>query len=144
MPGSSSSSPFGDEHDSVIIVDDDLDDTFLLRRLLQRANIQHPAVTFSDARRAMEYLSYLSNETPGLVPCLLFTDLHMSPIDGVEFITWIRGQPQLQKLRVVALSGWEQGSDTQRALAAGANVCLPKFPSPEELRAALLPKSGEQ
>ena len=130
---------FGDEHDPIIIVDDDPDDTFLLRRLLQDANIPHPAVTFSDARRAMEYLGYLANDAPGLVPCLVFTDLHMSPVNGFEFIAWIRRQAQLKHVQVIALSGSEPTSGTQKASAAGANICLPKFPPVDELLAALKP-----
>jgi hypothetical protein len=38
-------SRFGDEHDPLVIVDDDADHAFLLRRLLQRTGIQNPAVT---------------------------------------------------------------------------------------------------
>jgi CheY-like chemotaxis protein len=70
------------------------------------------------------------------VPCLVFTDLHMSPVNGFEFIAWIRRQPQLRDVQVIALIREELASDTM-ALATGPSVCLPKFPSPEELLAAL-------
>jgi two-component system, chemotaxis family, chemotaxis protein CheY len=132
------STPFGDPHDPIIIVDDDLDEAFLLRRILQNADILHPAVTFSDPRRAKEYLTYLANETPSLLPCLLLTDLHLPPAGGVDFISWVRQQPKFKRVQVIAFSGSESSPEAEAAIAAGADLCLQKFPKSEALRTLLL------
>ena len=136
------STPFGDPHDPIIILDDDPDDAFQLRRILQGANIHHPAVTFFNARRAIEYLTYLLRETPAFRPCLLLADLHMRPVDGFEFIAWVRKQRLFKKIPVIAFSGWELPSDAEKAIAAGANLCVEKFPKPDALRRLLLESPG--
>src|SRR5690349_5334262 len=93
MEQSSRSSPFGHPQAPIIIVDDEPDDAYLLRRYLQAANIPHPVVTFSNGRSAIEYLIHLSAERPPLLPCVLFVDLRMAPMDGFQLIGWIRSQP---------------------------------------------------
>jgi CheY-like chemotaxis protein len=82
------------------------------------------------------------SEIPNLVPCLVLTELHMSPVNGIDFIAWIRSQSQLTRLPVVAISDWELSIDVEKALAAGANLCLTKFPSEEQLVTALQEVSG--
>jgi CheY-like chemotaxis protein len=132
------STPFGDPHDPIIIVDDDPNDTFLLRRALMDANIHHPAVTFSDVRRAIDYLEYLSKEAPSLVPGLVCTDLDMTPVDGFKLIAWLRQHRQFRKVPIAAFSDSESASEANKALELGANLCVEKFPPPAKLRAMLL------
>ena len=144
MGQSPESTPFGHPQDPIIIVDDEPDDAYLLRRYLRAANISHPVVTFSNGRNAIEYLIYLSGERPPLRPCVLFTDLRMAPMDGFQLIGWIRSQPQFAAIRMLALSGSAYEHEVQKALSLGADLYMQKFPKPDALRDLLLPNVADR
>lgn len=56
----------------------------------------------------------------------LVTALEMPRVDGFELITRIRREPTLRDLPIVVLSSRTSPSTRQRALAAGADIFLPK------------------
>jgi CheY-like chemotaxis protein len=62
----------------ILIVDDDADDIFILKRLLAKANITHKVVSFEDARAAFAYLqAEIAAGDKIYYPCVAFTDLNM-------------------------------------------------------------------
>jgi DNA-binding response OmpR family regulator len=75
-------------------------------------------VTVFDGREAMEYL-----ETHTPVPAVVMTDLDLPRVDGYQLITWMRSQPELRRVPVVAMSARHDGAE---ALKAGANQFLAK------------------
>jgi|SRR6187402_1372320 DNA-binding response OmpR family regulator len=78
-------------------------------------------VTVFDGREAMEYLEV---NTPA--PAVVLTDLDLPRVDGYQLITWMRKQPELLRVPVVAMSARPDGAG---ALKAGANEFLAKpFP----------------
>ena len=78
-------------------------------------------VTVFDGREAMEYLEV---NTPA--PAVVLTDLDLPRVDGYQLITWMRRQPELLRVPVVAMSARH---DATGALKAGANDFLAKpFP----------------
>jgi DNA-binding response OmpR family regulator len=78
-------------------------------------------VTVFDGREAMEYL-----EVNSPAPAVVLTDLDLPRVDGYQLITWMRKQPELLRVPVVAMSA---RPDAAGALKAGANEFLAKpFP----------------
>jgi CheY-like chemotaxis protein len=57
---------------------------------------------------------------------LIISDIGMPEIDGYEFARRLRSVPELEYVRLVALTGYGQGSDRERAKAAGFDHHLVK------------------
>jgi CheY-like chemotaxis protein len=68
---------------------------------------------------------------------LAFLDIAMPGMDGLEVATRLRSNPDLEKLVLVALTGFGQDDDRQRSFAAGFNEHLIKPTSIELLREVL-------
>jgi CheY-like chemotaxis protein len=70
-------------------------------------------------------------------PDLLIVDVHMPYMDGFSVARRLRSDPQLRKIRVVALTGFGQQDDRRRTREAGFDDHLVKPVSPEDLRRLL-------
>src|SRR5437868_5569670 len=118
----------------VLVVDDDQDALHLIKRILAKAGIKNPVVTFDDASKVVAFLkAAASAPEAGLMPCVVFTDLKMPAMDGFELLRWIRGEKNLARLTVVMLSSSSLDKDMKRAKALGVDDYLVKFPTPEKV-----------
>ena len=59
-------------------------------------------------------------------PGVIIMDLAMPRMDGWEAIRKLRANPQTASIPIVALSAFTMAESSERARAAGANVCLSK------------------
>jgi two-component system CheB/CheR fusion protein len=102
---------------SVLIVEDNADLALTYRTLLQRQGHHVTAVhTGSDALTATEDCLF------DVVLC----DLGLPDIDGYTVARTIRTRPHGERLRLIAVSGFSQGSDRTRSRAAGFDAHLAK------------------
>jgi CheY-like chemotaxis protein len=125
----------------IFIVDDNLDDASILRRILLKAEFDSPALIFSKVDRAIGYLSYLLAMAPEQLPSLVLVDLQM--VSGVQLIAWIRKRPTCKNTVVVALMRQKNSTAAEKAIRMGANACIQKFPEAGELRAEIFARSPE-
>jgi CheY-like chemotaxis protein len=95
----------------ILVVDDEPDQRFLLRRILQRAG--HEVREANDGAAALQAV----RESP---PDLVVTDVMMPVMDGVELIRCLRVDPATAHIPILAASG-----DTHLAGAADAVVAKP-------------------
>ena len=113
-----------------MLVDDDPDDLFILRRLLGKAGIKNKTVAFEDPKAAVAHLeAEIANGDTLYFPCVIFTDLHMPRMTGFEFTAWVRAQKALAKSAVIMVSSSESPHDKARAQEAGATHFLLKYPA---------------
>lgn len=119
---------------SVYLVDDNVDDLFLMRQRLLRGGIPNPIEAFQDGEEAMTQLKRAMSGNAQL-PVMMFLDLRMPRCGGFEVLKWVRAQPALAKLDVVIVSTSALPEDAARASQLGAAQFLPKYPSPETLAA---------
>jgi CheY-like chemotaxis protein len=111
----------------VLLVEDDTDHVFLVRRAL--ADLPGTEVTVEvagDGEQAAERLAR-SRFGPGGRPQLVLVDLKMPRMDGLELLARIRADAAVADLPVVVLTSSERPEDRQAALRAGATwfVCKP-------------------
>ena len=119
----------------ILIVDDDPDDLFILKRLLSKGGVQNKVIAFEDPSAAIDHLELESrNPDRRFMPCIVFTDLNMPGMSGIELTAWIRAHPALMELAVVVISSSTDPVDEEHARTAGALRFLSKYPSPETLR----------
>ena len=114
---------------TVLHVDDDPNDTELLRAAARKADVRFILHNAEDAEQAIAYLTgkdgYADRNAYG-VPALVLLDLKMPRATGLEVLKWIRQRKESDQMPVVVLSGSELEDDIQRAYAAGANAYIVK------------------
>ena len=111
----------------VLLVEDDEDHVFLVRRAL--ADLDDTAVSVEvagDGQQALERLARARFDPDGL-PQLLLLDLKMPRLDGLEVLRRIRAEETAHGLPVVVLTSSERQEDREQALRLGATwfVCKP-------------------
>jgi CheY-like chemotaxis protein len=112
----------------VLVVDDNEDAAESLAALLRLFG--HDVAVALDGEQALAV-------APALAPEVVLLDLGMPRMDGHEVARRMRSSPWGEKIRIVALSGFGDGSDRARSLAAGCDDHLVKPVSPAQLEAAL-------
>jgi PAS domain S-box-containing protein len=112
----------------IMIVDDNVDAAATLAMLLEafgyQASVEH------DSQRALERSR---SERPEV--CLL--DIGLPGMDGIELARRLRAQPETSHALLVAVTGYGQDSDRERALAAGFDQYFVKPVDLEKLRGVL-------
>jgi len=108
----------------VVIIDDNRDAATMLSLLIERLGGSARA-----AHDAETGLAVIADFHPEMV----FLDIGMPGMDGYETVRRIRGTPSLSHLMVVAITGWGQPQDKQRALEAGFDAHLTKPVDPAAL-----------
>jgi len=119
----------------ILIVDDDPDDVFILKRLLAKAGIRNKILAFENPLIAREYVDVESSKRNLLyVPWIVFTDYQMPDLDGLEFTKWIRSREPLSNVIVVLTTGCEDPQLESAAASAGVDRFLLKYPPVSVLR----------
>jgi CheY-like chemotaxis protein/two-component sensor histidine kinase len=112
----------------VLVVDDSPDAADSLALLLQLKG--HQVRVAYDGQSALE-------QAEADPPDIAFLDLGMPNMDGYELGQRFRKSPRLQRVVLVAVTGWGQEEDRRRTRAAGFDDHLVKPVQPEALHALL-------
>jgi CheY-like chemotaxis protein len=72
-----------------------------------------------------------------LKPAVILCDIGLPDVDGYEVARTIRADEALRSTRLIAVSGYAQPEDRQRAARAGFDMHIPKPPSMDVLLAAV-------
>jgi DNA-binding response OmpR family regulator len=70
-------------------------------------------------------------------PAVVVSDLGLPGVDGLELVRRLRADPRLDSIRTIALSGFGDALQIDRAIAAGYDLALIKPAPTEELVAAI-------
>jgi PAS domain S-box-containing protein len=101
----------------VLIVDDNPDAAELLAEALTDAG--HEVRTVGDGPSALQLVDTF-------VPDIAFVDIGLPAMDGYELASLLRRVPNLVQTPLVAITGYAQDDDRQRALASGFSEHLAK------------------
>jgi CheY-like chemotaxis protein len=120
---------------AVLIAEDSEDDLILLQRALLRANVRNPQIVTMTGREAIAALEEVSgiHHVEERFPVVLFLDLHMPKVDGIEVLEWLREHSH-PPITIVLHTGVEDESLLERARDLGATLYLPKGVRPEAIR----------
>ncbi len=121
---------------TILLVEDNQDDVFAMRRALAKARIAYPLQVVTDGQQALDYLSgaeaYADRQQHPL-PGIIFLDLKLPYLDGFEVLNWMRAHGLLDAIVVVVLTSSAEGRDQDRVYTLGARSYLIKPPTPEAL-----------
>ncbi|MFL5367436.1 MAG: response regulator [Myxococcales bacterium] len=116
-PERRAASPQGQKPRRVLIVDDDVDATEMLAEALKAAG--HEVREEHDGTSALVAAAQFQ-------PDVVLLDLGLPGMDGIEVARRMRSYPQLGEVRIVALTGFGQGSARTRSAAVGIESLLVK------------------
>jgi len=124
----------------VLLVEDDPNDPWLLRRSLLRAAPAVELRVITDGRSAIDHL-----ET-GPAPSLLLLDIHLPRLSGWEVLRWVKGREALRAVPVLIWTSLPtpEGAARSRALGAAGYFSKPQTASGFlELAAAVIAHLGD-
>jgi CheY-like chemotaxis protein len=117
---------------TILLVEDEPSDVFLMKRALKAAQIPNPLQVACDGREAINYLSgteKFSDRAQFPIPSIVFLDLKLPYKSGFEVLTWIRGQSHLDQTLVMVLTSSSEERDIAQCYKLGARTFLVKPPN---------------
>jgi CheY-like chemotaxis protein len=121
----------------ILVVEDNDDDVFILRRAFKEARLDNPMHVVTDGAEAIDFLGgegKFGNRAQFPFPILVLLDLKLPLKSGLEVLEWIRGQPFRSELNVIVLTSSDEERDITKAYQLGARSYLTKPPSAQTLR----------
>jgi CheY-like chemotaxis protein len=114
---------------TILLVEDDDDDAFLIRRAFQTAGVMSRIIRCKDGQAAMDYLEgkppYTERKAWPL-PQLMLLDLKLRQIGGLEVLQWVRSQEAFRSQIVIVLSSAAESHDIREAYRLNVNAFLVK------------------
>lgn len=111
------------EH-SFLLVDDNPDDFFAVKRELQQAGVQNPLLHCESGEEALEQLQAAA--TAKGLPALVLLDVNMPGMKGAEVLAAIRADRALASLPVIMLTSSDDDRDVHAAFKGHASGYLNK------------------
>jgi CheY-like chemotaxis protein len=105
---------------TILLVDDDLDDHWIFREAIDEINKE---IKCSTALNGKEALQLMKLSPP---PDIIFLDLNMPVMNGVEFLTTLKTSDKYKSIPVIIFSTSIQPRDIQKTKELGANLYFTK------------------
>jgi len=112
----------------ILLIEDSHEDALLTMRALRKANPTHEMHWVQDGEEALNFLfkQQQSNAAHGKMPRVIFLDLKMPKMTGLEVLAQLRSQAHTQHLPVVILSSSGEDNDISESYDLGANSFVVK------------------
>jgi CheY-like chemotaxis protein len=114
---------------TILLVEDNDNELFLIERAFRKANIGNQLKVVRDGEAAIHYLAgkdVYSDRHLYPLPMLMLLDLKLPRKSGLEVLEWLRQQPNIKRLPVIALTSSKHSADIDRAYDLGINSYLVK------------------
>jgi CheY-like chemotaxis protein len=116
-------------HCTILLVDDNEDDAFLVWRALAKIGFDGMFRRVSDAASARAYLEGsgpFEDRDYNPAPQLVLSDSHLGTSSGLELLQWTRQEPQLREVPFILFSSSLSPEEAQTAVANGATAYFVK------------------
>ena len=112
----------------ILLVDDNPRDIELSLAALEENHLANSVVVARDGEEALDYLyrrGIFKLRPPGN-PAVILLDLKLPKIDGLEVLTQLKGDPELQAIPIVMLTSSREEKDLVRSYKLGVNAYVVK------------------
>jgi len=113
----------------ILLVEDNKDDELLMIRALQRNRILNDVAVVHDGVEALDFLFATGaheGRNASELPQVVFLDLKLPRVDGLEVLRRIRADERTRLLPVVVLTSSKEEEDVARSYTLGANSYVRK------------------
>lgn len=123
------------ENDDIVImlVEDDPGHAEIIKRNFKSQKFTNKIIHLKDGQEVLEYLFSEEKEKPNII----FLDLRLPKIEGIEVLRRIKNEQNLKQIPVVMLSTSENESDIKRAYENNANSYVVKPVEFEQMKIML-------
>ncbi len=104
----------------IVIADDDLDDSTLIKKAFEANKVLNPLVFVSNGEELLSYLE--NNETPAFI----FLDLNMPKMDGREALEKIKLAADYKSTPVIVMTNSDAEEDVAKSYKLGVNSYVQK------------------
>src|SRR6266571_4708925 len=112
----------------ILLVEDNLKDVELVLAALKKNNLANEVVVARDGEEALDYLyrrgRFQSRDQD--LPIVLFLDLKMPKVDGLEVLRQMKGDDALRVIPVVMLTSSREEADLVKSYQFGVNAYVVK------------------
>ncbi len=125
---------------TILVVDDDPADQFLVQEAMKTINLDHNLQLVSDGDEALDYLygrGRYSDRFRSPRPDLILLDLNMPRYSGRQVALAVKSNPYLKKIPIVVLTTSPQEDDVDDLYSIGVNSYMHKPINFDEFIAAL-------
>jgi CheY-like chemotaxis protein len=109
----------------IAVVEDNPADVYFIARVLQAHGLQYILQMLETRQRALHFFDQLA-EQDLRCPDLLLLDYTLLGLDTRELLQWIKAVPAYQGLRIIVMTGSDDPTVQQEALAFGADAFFQK------------------
>jgi CheY-like chemotaxis protein len=112
----------------ILLVEDDDGHALLIERGLRKVGLTNPIDRVADGQEAIDYLrerGRFADPPPGL-PHLIFLDINLPRVDGIEVLEHIKKDARLRSIPVIMLTSTDTQAEVDRCYRAGANSYVAK------------------
>jgi CheY-like chemotaxis protein len=112
----------------ILLVEDNLNDIELTCAALKQNNVANEVVVTRHGGEALDYLRRQGNfqeRSPGH-PVVVFLDLKMPKVDGLEVLRQMKSDPSLKVIPVVMLTSSREEADLVKSYQLGVNAYVVK------------------
>jgi two-component system response regulator len=110
---------------NILLIEDNQDDEALTLRALGKNNLAEHVTVMRDGAEALEYLLGKGSASRPL-PDVIFLDLKLPKIDGLEVLQKLRDNQRTRLLPIVVLTSSDIEDDINRAYHLGCNSFIQK------------------
>ena len=105
----------------ILLIEDDKIEVMKFKRAMQKHSEQHQLISMNNGKEAIELL-----RSPGALPEVIFLDLNMPKMNGLEFLEIMKSDPVLRFIPTVILTTSANPKDLKRAFEIGVSGYLIK------------------
>ncbi|MEE2729873.1 MAG: response regulator [Pseudomonadota bacterium] len=114
---------------TILLVEDNPDDELLALRALKKSNVPNTVVVTRDGQEALDYIfgeGKFQGRDVRVLPKVVFLDLKLPKLDGLEVLRKIREDKRTKGLPVVLLTSSDEVQDMQAGYDIGVNSYINK------------------
>jgi CheY-like chemotaxis protein len=109
---------------NILLVEDDNLDVIDMQRSLTKMNILHRTSVARNGEEALELLTFLESENS--LPDIILLDINMPKMNGVEFLSVVRGNPMWKELKIFMVTTSDEMIDREQSKKLGISGYIVK------------------
>lgn len=111
-------------HPTILVVDDDVNDQFLIETAFKKIGVTDPIHSVGDGSEAIKYMmgeGKFADRKKYAYPTFIITDLRMPGKDGFAVLEFLKGNPEWAVIPTIVFSSSADLDDIKKAYMLGAS-----------------------